>query len=345
MYAQWNGIRINAQQYLTVEINYYVLSLSIRYIANSTLSADYDRSSDLYVRYTKPEELIQSGDPELVSRAEDIINGSSNVFEKASRIYNFVISHLRYTFQSEERGALWALKNGTGDCSEYSYLFVALCRAVGIPARIQTGFVFQSNIETTEDGHMWAEYYLGDYGWIPVDASWHLFNSLDCRHFSSIQSMPEEMPYANYIFNTVSSSEFEDRQTVSLKPCSPDVLDGSLEAENVLKAVQEMKKARSVLLGGEILGGSLILPAETRNAELSLLQGNILLQNTIETDNWSHITDCLNKFEEVARNGWTIVAKMLALYISPLAITAIIAPILLKRSRHGKRLLGEKVKS
>lgn len=54
-----------------------------------------------------------------------------------------------------------ALKNRVGDCEEMSGVFVALCRAVGIPARL----VWVPN-------HAWAEFCLFDAGgaehWIPV---------------------------------------------------------------------------------------------------------------------------------------------------------------------------------
>ena len=80
-----------------------------------------------------------------------------------------------------------------GDCSEYSALFIASCRAVGIPARTVAGFVGWKpgikeedmklfspfEIEISSQGlagtqhynppHTWAEFYIPDYGWIPWD--------------------------------------------------------------------------------------------------------------------------------------------------------------------------------
>ncbi|MGC9346104.1 MAG: transglutaminase-like domain-containing protein, partial [Candidatus Bathyarchaeales archaeon] len=241
IYACWSNVTIGEKQTFTVEINYYVLSFSIRYLINSSRIADYDKSSDLYKKYTQPEELIQSNNSKIVWKAQNITNGENNIHGKVFRIYNFVITHMSYVVQENEMGALWALENRTGDCSEYSYLFVALCRAAGIPARVQAGFAFHTSSETLKDGHMWAEYYLENYGWIPVDATWRQFDLIDKRHFSSIRSMSEVIPYANYFFNCTIGPEPADNQTVLLKPCSPSVFGDDFFAENVMEAIQRIK--------------------------------------------------------------------------------------------------------
>ena len=60
--------------------------------------------------------------------------------------------------------------NPTGSCTEYTYLFIALCRANGLPARYVGGTV-QRGPGTSVDTsfHRWAEVYLPPYGWVPVD--------------------------------------------------------------------------------------------------------------------------------------------------------------------------------
>ena len=53
-----------------------------------------------------------------------------------------------------------------GDCGAQSMYFAALCRSIGIPARATGGF---QTFTGKPEGHFWAEVYLPDYGWIPVD--------------------------------------------------------------------------------------------------------------------------------------------------------------------------------
>ena len=60
------------------------------------------------------------------------------------------------------------LKKLTGDCGEYSGLFVVMCRIAKIPARNVTGFViFDKEIQE----HAWSQVYTSD-GWLDVDTQY-----------------------------------------------------------------------------------------------------------------------------------------------------------------------------
>ena len=146
-----DDLRIDGGQTFSLELNYYVLSFNIRYLINSSIVENYNTSSEMYKKYTEPEELIESDHTKIVSLAHNLTNNVDDWHEMALRIYDFVYRHVDYEIQDEERGALWALENAVGDCSEHSYLFVALCRAAGIPARTQAGFAFHRTSETLED--------------------------------------------------------------------------------------------------------------------------------------------------------------------------------------------------
>ena len=64
------------------------------------------------------------------------------------------------------------LKRGTGSCSEYSFSYIALCRAAGIPARYVGSLVVRGDDASYDDVfHRWNEIYLANYGWVPVDAN------------------------------------------------------------------------------------------------------------------------------------------------------------------------------
>ena len=64
------------------------------------------------------------------------------------------------------------LKRGSGSCSEYTFSFVALCRAAGLPARYQGSIVVRGDDASIDESfHRWAQIYLPRYGWVPVDAN------------------------------------------------------------------------------------------------------------------------------------------------------------------------------
>ncbi len=338
MYICWDGIIIQPQGTFIVGLDYYVLAFSVNYLVNSSLVEDYDTNSELYLKYTQPEKFIESDNKKIVEVARNITNGESDPHKTALLIYSFVTKHLEYEIQDAERGALWALENGVGDCSEHSYLFVALCRAVGIPARIQAGFAFHRVGEVIKDGHMWAEYYLENYGWIPVDATWQLFDSIDYSHLSSIQSIPEATPYANYIFNNTVGIQPKDKQNVQFKQISPREFSDNQFAEKIFTAVQKTRQAELGVFLGKIFGTNLIFSSETQGAMQEILESKVHIQNAV--DRWeaspkiaqSDVAYALERAEKALKDAWMLLVKTFALYISiPLALV-LISLIFLRRS-------------
>ncbi len=323
LYAVWNNIAINRNARLTVVINYVLLSFATRYLINASYSPHYDTNSNIYHRYTQPEPLIQSDSPEIIQKAQNLTSGLSATSERVSRIYEFVVGHLRYVAQEGERGALWALRNGVGDCSEYSYLFIALCRASGIPARAKAGFAFHYDSETTEDGHMWAEYHLGDYGWVPVDATWRLFGKIDCRHFSSLQSILEEIPYANYVFNSTSGFAVEEKQTVTLRSASFDVFPDAFLAANLAAAVRETRLARLARFFAAILGSTWMFPAEAEDTGRSLRECSALLQEAVEQLEAAPARECVEKAQGIAQKTLTTIIMILVFYAGSALLIAV----------------------
>lgn len=84
------------------------------------------------------------------------------------------MSRLFYNNDGKHDDAPVILENGHGSCSEYTYLFIALCRAAGIPARYQGGSRPRDDLPYTDDVfHRWAEAYFPNIGWVPIDATWN----------------------------------------------------------------------------------------------------------------------------------------------------------------------------
>lgn len=115
------------------------------------------------------EPLIESGAPPIISLAKKMQAASPTL--TAQSIYRWVSTNVSYAgYRAEERGALDCLLSGTGDCTEYAALVVALARASGIPGRMVGGYVTLVDAAPKPiDFHDWAELYL-EGAWRIVDA-------------------------------------------------------------------------------------------------------------------------------------------------------------------------------
>ena len=122
-----------------------------------------------FEEFLKQEKYIEKDDPEIQQIAESI--EAQTEVEIVKNIYNYVIDNLEYTLHGKKDwGAVNALQQKKGDCTEYSDLFVAICRAKNIPARVATGYMVRFDSDSSK--HNWVEVYLQKYGWIPFDPSW-----------------------------------------------------------------------------------------------------------------------------------------------------------------------------
>jgi transglutaminase-like putative cysteine protease len=115
-----------------------------------------------------PEKYIESDHPDLKQRARVLMAGTPK--ETAANIFKWVNGHVQYCgYLKKDRGALYAFLHKRGDCTEYMYLFTALCRAGSIPARGIGGYIaLQNSILKPAGFHNWAEYYDNER-WHPAD--------------------------------------------------------------------------------------------------------------------------------------------------------------------------------
>jgi transglutaminase-like putative cysteine protease len=95
---------------------------------------------------------------------------------KARAIYDYVIAHMAYDKVAPGWGngdTARACEVGKGNCTDFHALFISLARASGIPARFGIGFqIPPSQSQGAIAGyHCWAEFWLPNTGWVPVDAS------------------------------------------------------------------------------------------------------------------------------------------------------------------------------
>jgi hypothetical protein len=143
------------------------------YLSNKPVSI---KLKDKYA-YLKNEPYMEVDHKAIKKAAHKLIGPNADA--TAKNIFQWVADHVQYIgYISQERGALYALEKKKGDCTEYMYLFAALCRASGIPTRCVGGYVCRRNtILNPENFHNWAEFY--DQGtWHVADPQRQVFHDL-----------------------------------------------------------------------------------------------------------------------------------------------------------------------
>ncbi len=228
-------------------------------IANSGISfnkdiyiknADYSGflMNNYNYKYILPGEKTESDSDAIKTKAIEIAK-TGTVMEKAKRIYDFVNLHIDYNENPlfANKGALSGLLTGKGVCDEFSFLFTAMCRAVGIPSRVVAGYWIENDIEENEwldisyDRHSWSEFYVPDIGWVPAEPTF--------RYIHNGKRTPNDEYFANiksddrHFINNYIARDIRRDLDVQFKH------DKSEAANLVLKSVDESIK----LLGEDFI--------------------------------------------------------------------------------------------
>ncbi len=130
---------------------------------------DEDRNGD-----GEDDWMIQPDHPEIESLSEDIVRGEDNIYDKSKALYDWIDNNIEYDLETEglPKHAVWTLESGSGDCDEQSFLYASLSRAVGIPAWMEMGVLYD-RVGQRWGGHGWIRTNFvredGSSGWVNID--------------------------------------------------------------------------------------------------------------------------------------------------------------------------------
>ena len=117
-------------------------------------------------------------DTEIIRQAAIAAVGSeTNLLRQVYSIRNYVYDKLAYGIKPHIDTPDIVLKRGVGSCGEYLGLLLALCRLNGIACRTVGRYKcpndpLKQNIPLQPDyNHVWMEFYLPDYGWLPMESN------------------------------------------------------------------------------------------------------------------------------------------------------------------------------
>jgi hypothetical protein len=149
-----------------------------KFPSSSSLHNDLPKETAVFL---KPSPLIQTNHPQIKAQVEKIVKLTDTAEQKAVKIINWVYRNIEKKPVLSVPNALEILKNRVGDCNEHSILTVALLRAAGIPAQIESGLVY---LHGRFYWHAWNVIYLDK--WITADAVFNQFPA-DVTHISLVR--------------------------------------------------------------------------------------------------------------------------------------------------------------
>lgn len=167
LYAQWPaGVKSRK-----LSFSFSVDRQEIRQTNLPTKEPAWNRAD--YAEYLKPTSLGPI-DGEVKKLADSITEGKHTVLAKARAIYDWCCSNMYRdpgTVGCGKGDVCTLLQKPGGKCTDISSVYIALCRASGVPARelfgVRLGKKPAEDITTYQ--HCWAEFFLPGYGWVTAD--------------------------------------------------------------------------------------------------------------------------------------------------------------------------------
>jgi len=131
-------------------------------------------------------------EPAVVSVAKKITKGRQTKEAKVAAILKWLTPGRNIRFGGPFEGSRWGvkrvLKQGFGQCWDFSDCFITLSRASGIPCRQVGGWLYGSS------GHIWAEVLSEDKGWQQVDPTGGSVITCGIYHIPYFTSEDGHMP-------------------------------------------------------------------------------------------------------------------------------------------------------
>lgn len=113
-------------------------------------------------------------DPALWRLAIDIRDEREDVFETASAIMTYINQNWIYEPKATSASTHLdeVMRDRRGVCQDFAHVMIGLCRALGIPARYVSGYLYNGptgHLRGAQASHAWCEIWLPGRGWFGLD--------------------------------------------------------------------------------------------------------------------------------------------------------------------------------
>ena len=107
--------------------------------------------------------------PDLQGVSQESWFDTDDLISWVHATYTYITKTIQYPEKQDKRlGAESVLRTRSGDCDEFTDLFITLARIRGLPCRRLTGYFIHPRTNQPEP-HAWAELHSPLHGWIPID--------------------------------------------------------------------------------------------------------------------------------------------------------------------------------
>lgn len=116
---------------------------------------------------------LTAGDETLAALSREHLDTTGNVKDRLYSLARGVIERVRYVpgVTGVEDPASKALARGEGVCQDQAHVFIACCRAAGIPARYVSGYLYSGDSGDIAS-HAWIDAWVDDArGWLGIDVT------------------------------------------------------------------------------------------------------------------------------------------------------------------------------
>ena len=141
-----------------------------RYAVETVISprrvAAYEQDARSYLAFSAPDPLVPANHEDVTALAARVVRGENNPWSRARLLYDHLRTRVSYR-PGRAGDPVDLLRSGSGDAYDLAILYTALLRAAGVPARPVAGYLVASPRQL--HAHFWTEFYLHQFGWVPVD--------------------------------------------------------------------------------------------------------------------------------------------------------------------------------
>ena len=136
---------------------------------------------DSLIKYIEPENMIESDHPDLIAEAKSITKNATNSWDAVTSLCKWVAENIKGAIPGGTT-AINTYNTREGECGSHSRLLAAFCRAMKIPARLSIGCMYLTNQGGSFGQHAWTEVFMGDAGWVAIDAATFEYDFVDAGH-------------------------------------------------------------------------------------------------------------------------------------------------------------------